>query len=367
MNKLIIMTVIGTRPEIIRLSEVIKKLDSIDSIDHILVHTGQNYDFELNEIFFEDLNLRKPDFYLNAALDSASKTIGQILINIDNLMRDIKPSWFLVLGDTNSALAAISAKKNRIPILHLEAGNRSFDENVPEEINRRLLDHISDFNMPYTEHSRRNLISEGIKTDRIFLSGSPLREVITKNYDRLTQSNVLERLNLDKEKYILMSFHRDENVENPNHLEQIVHTILNLRDSFDLPIVISTHPRTAKKSIIQELSNQRGIYLLKPFGYIDYLNLQVNSFIVLSDSGSISEESVIVGFDAINIRYSHERPETFETGIIPLAGLVAEDIIRAIRILKKKPNRIEKDYAYTIDNFSDRVVNVLISNLNCKS
>jgi len=366
MKKLKVMTVVGTRPEIIRLSELIKKLDRLDFIDHVLVHTGQNYDYELNQIFFEDLNLRKPNYFLNAAGENPSITIGNILIKIDPIIRSEQPNWFVVLGDTNSALSAISARKNKIPILHLEAGNRSFDEQVPEEINRRLLDHIADFNMPYSELSRQHLILEGVKPNKIFMSGSPLREVINSNKTNIDKSKILDELGLRPNEYLLMSFHRDENVENPNRLRMIFESISNLRIRFNIPIVISTHPRSAKKIKEFNIEDMDGVTFHKPFRFSDYVKLQLNAFVVISDSGSISEESNICRFPAINYRFSHERPEAFEEGVIPLSGLLSEDLIRCIEFVKNNDFQFTVVDDYYIENFSQRVVNVLVSNLHSK-
>lgn len=366
MKKLKVMTVVGTRPEIIRLSELIKKLDRLDFVDHILVHTGQNYDYELNQIFFEDLNLREPNYYLNAAGETSSITIGNILIKVDSIIRMEQPNWFVVLGDTNSALSAISARKNKVPILHLEAGNRSFDEQVPEEINRRLLDHIADINMPYSELSRKHLLLEGIKPHKVFLSGSPLREVITSNQLTIENSFILDELKLKSNRYILMSFHRDENVENPSRLKMILNSISEIKLKYNIPIVISTHPRSAKRIKELNIGDLKDVLFHKPFKFSDYMNLQLNAFVVISDSGSISEESSICGFPAVNFRFSHERPEAFEVGSIPLSGLFSEDLIRCIELIKDSHSQSAAVDDYSSTNFSQRVINVLVSNLLAK-
>ena len=361
MNKLKIMTVIGTRPEIIRLSEVIKKLDNMDSIDHILVHTGQNYDFELNQIFFEDLELRQPNYYLDAAGDSASSTIGNILIKLDPIIEKEKPDKFLVLGDTNSALSAIVAKKRGIAVYHCEAGNRSFDERVPEELNRKIVDHISDVNLAYSSISREYLISEGIAPNRIVLTGSPMPEVLSINSKKINDSKKMTDLGLKKNEFIIASLHREENVSDEISLKKLVNSLKSVIVEFGLPIVISLHPRTKKE--LQKYGIDLGdkITSLPPLSFSDYISLQKNAYVVLSDSGTISEESAVLNLKAINVRASQERPEAFNHAVVPLSGLNAHDIIRAIRFVVDRGNLHSIPFDYTTQDFSLRVISSLIS------
>ena len=363
MKKLKVMTVVGTRPEIIRLSELIKKLDRLDFIDHVLVHTGQNYDYELNQIFFEDLNLRKPNYYLNAAMDSPAATIGKTLIEIDKVLETEKPDKFLILGDTNSALSAIAAKKRRIPIYHMEAGNRCFDDRVPEETNRKLVDHISDYNLPYSYIAREYLIQEGIQKHRIIKTGSPMFEVLSANKASIEQSKILSTHHLEKNNYIVISSHREENVSNSSSIQSVFETINKLYANYKLPIIVSLHPRTKKELEQRNLIFDEGIVSLAPMAFSDYIHLQMNAKYVVSDSGTISEEAAILGIKAVNFRTSQERPEAFELGIVPLSGLRFEDVIRALTILDQRntPHQIPEDYS--VENFSERVINTIVSSI----
>ncbi len=338
MKKLKIMTIVGTRPEIIRLSRTMALLD--EHVNQTIVHTGQNYDYELNEVFWNDLELRKPDYFLEADRTSLGKAVGDIIAKSEEVLLKEKPDGLLVLGDTNSCLSAYIAKRLHIPIFHMEAGNRSFDFNVPEEVNRRIIDHIADFNLVYTEHARRHLLSEGLQHRRIYLTGSPMNEVLTYYKDKIDQSNILKKLNLEKGKYFLVSTHREENVDNKENLEKIL-TILNqLGETYDLPVIVSTHPRTRKR--IEALKQQRTtnteqqtpnklIQFMKPFGFLDYIALQKSAKCVLSDSGTISEESAMLRFPAISLRQSMERPEAQDAGTIILTGFEPEIVLSSIR------------------------------------
>ncbi|QZT37230.1 UDP-N-acetylglucosamine 2-epimerase (non-hydrolyzing) [Halosquirtibacter xylanolyticus] len=364
MKKLKVLTVVGTRPEIIRLSQVLLKLDQTPSIEHILVHTGQNYDYELNEVFFKDLGLRKPDHFLNAAGGNATTTAGQILINIDPVLEEVKPDAFLVLGDTNSCLCAISAKKRQIPIFHMEAGNRCFDQRVPEETNRKIVDHVSDINLTYSSIAREYLLREGIPADRVIKTGSPIYEVVHAYKEQIESSNILTRLDLNKEKYFLVSAHREENINSDNFLKLVL--ALNIvAETYGLPIIISTHPRTRNK--IQELGVEFNpmIQLMKPMGFHDYNHLQINAKAVLSDSGTISEESSIMNFPALNIREAHERPEAMEEASVMMVGVNPERILQGLAVLdtqKRDDERILRPvYDYSMPNVSDKVVRIILS------
>jgi UDP-N-acetyl-L-fucosamine synthase len=356
-----IMTVIGTRPEIIRLSEFIKRADKLNGVKHILVHTGQNYDYELNEIFFEDLGLRKPDYFLDAVGNSPTVTIGNILIKMDDLLTKVRPDIFYVLGDTNSALSAIAAKKHKIPVFHSEAGNRSFDNRVPEEFNRRLIDHIADINLPYSQIARQNLLSEGIHSSRIFVTGSPIKEVFQANIEKINTSKILSTLKIKPKKYIVISAHREENVSDDGELSKLFETLNKLAERYLFPIIVSTHPRlnnviSEKKFEVSEL-----VRFIKPLSFSDYIFLQQNSFCVLSDSGTISEETSIIGFHALNIRYSQERYESLEAGILPLVGLDSDTIIRSIDYVINRT--LEGNNVYQETDFSNRIINLLLSTL----
>ena len=363
----VICTVVGTRPEIIRLSAVLKKLDAFESIKHVLIHTGQNYDYELNQIFFEDLGLRAPDYYLDATEKSPLKTISSIIWKSEHVLTKIKPDAFLVLGDTNSALAAIVAKKHRIPVFHCEAGNRSFDERVPEELNRKLVDHMADVNLPYSKHARDYLLREGIAPSRIVVTGSPMKEVLELQAAKVSKSNILSTLKITKNNYFLVSSHREENVSNPVELQKLVATLNGLATKYKLPVIVSTHPRTKKELEKLNLKLDGNVQLIKPFGYSDYLRLQQDAKCVLSDSGTISEESAILGFPAVNIRYSQERPEAFEKGVLPLVGLDFELVKLGIDWVLSRTVKPEIPEDYKSSDFSDRVINTLLSHIQNKA
>ncbi|GAA4986988.1 non-hydrolyzing UDP-N-acetylglucosamine 2-epimerase [Actinopolymorpha pittospori] len=324
-----VMTIVGTRPEIIRLSRVIARLDQ--SVDHVLVHTGQNYDYNLNQVFFEDLGLRRPDHYLDVDTSSLGRVLGETLIRTEDVLRAEEPDAVVVLGDTNSCIAAVMAKRMRIPVYHLEAGNRCFDENVPEETNRRLVDHVADFNLVYTEHARRNLLAEGLHPRRILLTGSPMREVLDHYRPRIEASDVLERLGLERGRYFLASAHREENVDDPARLRLLVECVVAVRQRWQLPVLVSTHPRTRKRlASLTTTQPTEGIDFHEPFGFLDYVNLQLNAACVLSDSGTISEESAILGFPAVTLRESIERPEALDAGAIIMTGLHPDDVEDAV-------------------------------------
>jgi UDP-N-acetylglucosamine 2-epimerase (non-hydrolysing) len=364
MKKLKVLTVVGTRPEIIRLSEVIKKLDETASVEHILVHTGQNYDYELNEIFFSDLGLRKPDYFLNAAGNNATTTIGQIIINIDPVLEKEQPDAFLVLGDTNSCLCAIPAKKRHIPIFHMEAGNRCFDQRVPEETNRRIVDHISDINLTYSDIAREYLLREGLPADRIIKTGSPMFEVLSCNMKQIDASMVLEKLSLEKEKYFVISAHREENI-NSGNFDKLVTALNLIAVKYQFPIIVSTHPRTRNKIYEKGIQFHPLIQLMKPLGFHDYNHLQKNAFVVLSDSGTISEESSIMNFPALNIRDAHERPEAMEEASVMMVGLNTERILQGLIILEKQKRKNERSLLqvsdYSMPNVSEKVVRIIVS------
>lgn len=326
MKKLRVMTVVGTRPEIIRLACVLKKLDQSNAIDHILVHTGQNYDYELNEVFFEDLELRKPDYFLNAAGKNATETAGLILINIDSVLEEVKPDAFLVLGDTNSCLCAIAAKKRRIPIFHMEAGNRCFDQRVPEETNRKIVDHTADINLTYSDIAREYLLAEGLRPDRIIKTGSPMFEVLNDYMPKVEKSQILEKLDLKKNNYFVVSAHREENIASEEKFFNLVEILNSIAEKYNMPIVVSTHPRTRKMIEKHGIEFHQNVKLMKPMGLSDYLALQINSYAVLSDSGTISEESSILNFKALNIREAHERPEAMEEASVMMVGLNPERV-----------------------------------------
>jgi len=363
-KKLKVLTVVGTRPEIIRLSRVILKLDATESIEHILVHTGQNYDYELNEVFFKDLGLRKPDYFLNAAGGNATTTAGQILINIDPVLESVNPDAFLVLGDTNSCLCAIAAKKRKIPIFHMEAGNRCFDQRVPEETNRKIVDHISDINMTYSDIAREYLLREGLPADRIIKTGSPIYEVVTAYSKQIDDSKVLATLGLQKENYFVVSAHREENI-NSNNFIKLVESLNIIAETYGLPIIVSTHPRTRNKINETGVKFNSLIQLMKPLGFHDYNHLQKNAKVVLSDSGTISEESSIMNFPALNIREAHERPEAMEEASVMMVGLNPERIMQALEILntqKRGDQRTLRPVAdYSMPNVSDKVVRIILS------
>ena len=364
MKKLKVLTVVGTRPEIIRLSQVLLKLDGSESIEHTLVHTGQNYDYELNEVFFKDLGLRKPDYFLNAAGTNATKTSGQILINIDPVLENINPDAFLVLGDTNSCLCAIAAKKRKIPIFHMEAGNRCYDQRVPEETNRKIVDHISDVNLTYSDIAREYLLKEGLPADRIIKTGSPIFEVIEKYKHKIENSNILEKLKLKKEGYFLISAHREENINSSNFIN-LVESLNIIAETYKLPIIISTHPRTRNKINESGVKFNSLVQLMKPMGFHDYNHLQKYSKAVLSDSGTISEESSIMNFPALNIREAHERPEAMEEASVMMVGLNPDRILQGLKIILNQKRGIERTVFQVADyskpNVSDKTLRIIVS------
>ncbi len=364
MKKLKVMTVVGTRPEIIRLSRVMAKLDESAAIEHIVVHTGQNYDYELNQIFFDDLGIRKPNHFLNASGINATETIGQILIKIDALLETEKPDAFLVLGDTNSCLCTIPAKKRHIPIFHMEAGNRCFDQRVPEETNRKIVDHIADINLTYSDIAREYLLREGLPADRIVKTGSPMYEVIHYYLPQIKASGILTQLELEAGKYFVVSAHREENINNEKQFSLLVATLNLIAETYGLPIIFSTHPRTRKMIEQRQTQLHTGIRLLKPLGFNDYNALQMHSFAVLSDSGTISEESSILRFPALNIREAHERPEAMEEAVVMMTGLRPERILQALAQLeqeKKSGNSFRPVSDYSMPNVSDKMVRIIIS------
>ena len=365
MNKLKVMTVVGTRPEIIRLARVMNALDNSKAIEHIIVHTGQNYDYELNQIFFDDLQIRKPDYFLNAAGATATETIGKILINIDPLLEEIKPDAFLVLGDTNSCLCAIPAKKRHIPIFHMEAGNRCFDQRVPEETNRKIVDHISDINLTYSDIAREYLLREGLSADRIIKTGSPMFEVLNHYLGSIKNSDIITRLNLEQYKYFVVSAHREENINNETNFTDLFTSLNLVAKKYNLPIIVSTHPRTRKKIDENGIQLHKNIQLLKPLGFHDYNALQMNANAVLSDSGTISEESSILNFPALNIRQAHERPEAMEEASVMMVGLNPERILQGLIELESQKRDKERTLRtvsdYSMPNVSDKVVRIIIS------
>ena len=362
-KKLKVMTVVGTRPEIIKLSQVMKELDKF--LEHVIVHTGQNYDYELNELFFEQLGIRKPDFFLEAIKGSASETIGDIIGKIDKVFADIKPDALLIYGDTNSCLCVIPAKKRKIPIFHMEAGNRSFDQRVPEEINRKIVDHLSDINMPLTEQARDYLVAEGLKPQTVIKTGSPMLEVLNENMKSIIESDILEREGLTKGKYFLMSIHREENVDSPKNFENLLNSIDAITEKYKFPIIISTHPRTKKK--LEEIGYEENNHYLrfsKPYGFHEYNQLQINAYCVISDSGTITEESSILKIPALTIRQAHERPEGMDEGALIMTGLSKDRILESIEVVVNQhkndgPMRIVSDYS--IDNVSKKVLRIILS------
>ena len=365
MKRLKVMTVVGTRPEIIRLSRVIDALDTSEAIEHIIVHTGQNYDYELNQIFFEDLGLRKPDYFLEAAGKTATETVGNILIKIDPLLEEIKPEAFLVLGDTNSCLCAIPAKKRHIPIFHMEAGNRCFDQRVPEETNRKIVDHISDINLTYSSIAREYLLREGLSADRIIKTGSPMFEVLNHYKGAIESSDILKRLTLEKGQYFVVSAHREENINSAKNFGNLMDSLNTIAEKYQFPIIVSTHPRTRNMIESKAIEMRPEIQFLKPMGFNDYNALQINSFAVLSDSGTISEESSILNFPALNIREAHERPEAMEETSVMMVGLNPERIMQGLKIIsqqKRGSDRMLRLVAdYSMPNVSDKVLRIIVS------
>jgi UDP-N-acetyl-L-fucosamine synthase len=364
-DKLKVMTVVGTRPEIIRLSRVMAALDQSEAIEHILVHTGQNYDYELNQIFFEDLGIRKPDFFLDAAGVTATETVGQILIKIDPLLVSERPDAFLVLGDTNSCLCAIPAKKRHIPIFHMEAGNRCFDQRVPEETNRKIVDHVADINLTYSSIAREYLLREGLPADRIIKTGSPMFEVLHYYLPEIQKSKILEKLNLDLYQYFVVSAHREENISNENNFQGLMDSLNLIASKYNYPIIVSTHPRTKKMIDTKQIQMHPKIQFLKPMGFNDYNALQMKSFAVLSDSGTISEESSTLNFHALNIREAHERPEAMEEASVMMVGLNRERIMQGLVQLQSQKRGNERNFRpvsdYSMPNVSEKMVRIILS------
>ena len=389
MKKLNVMTVVGTRPEIIRLACVLQKLDRSEAIEHTLVHTGQNYDYELNEVFFEDLDLRKPDFFLNSAGATATMTTGQILINIEPVLENIRPDAFLVLGDTNSCLCAIAAKKRHIPIFHMEAGNRCFDQRTPEETNRKIVDHISDINLTYSDIARGYLLAEGLPPERVIKTGSPLYEVLNQYLPKALKSSVLSDLSLEKDKYFVVSAHREENIDSDKRFFNLIEILNGIAEKYNYPVIVTTHPRTRKKIETMKVKHDRKMQLLKPeevngkvrlskplrlngkvqlikpLGLSDYLALQINAFAVLSDSGTISEESSILNFRALNIREAHERLEAMEEASVMMVGLNPERVMQGLTHLQYQQTGEKRNFRqvadYSIPNVSDKIVRIILS------
>jgi UDP-N-acetylglucosamine 2-epimerase len=360
-----VVTIVGTRPEIIRLSRVMARLD--ETVDHVLLHTGQNYDYELNGIFFDELGVRKPDYFLDVSTTSLGRLLGEILIKTEEVLLKERPDAVLILGDTNSSIACIIAKRMRIPVYHMEAGNRCFDENVPEETNRRLVDHVADFNLVYTEHARRNLLAEGLHPRRILLTGSPMREVLDAYMPQIQASDILDRLSLAEGGYFLVSAHREENVDSPARLQMLLECLVAVRETWRLPIYVSTHPRTRKRlEALPDWAEPEGIVFHEPFGFHDFNRLQLSAACVLSDSGTIAEESTILGFAAITLRDSIERPEALDTSGIIMTGLDALDVVAAVTVaMASKPAEHGVSAVtpndYLIDNTSSRAVNFILS------
>ena len=359
-----VMTIVGTRPEIIKLSRVIAELDR--HTNHVLVHTGQNYDYELNQVFFEELAIRKPDYFLDAAGGTPAQTIGAVIAKSDAVMAREAPGALLILGDTNSCLAVIAAKRRRIPVFHMEAGNRSFDERVPEEINRRIIDHISDINLPYTEHARRYLLAEGIRPETVIKTGSPMREVLEYYESGISTSTVLKRLKLVPRDYFIVSAHREENIDNPANLSSLLASLEALTKRFRKRVIVSTHPRTRKKLAANRKSKlPTGVEFLKPLGFFDYVNLQTNAYCVLSDSGTLTEESAILGFPAVMIRQAHERPEGMDQGTLIMSGLTPAQVMEAVKVsvaqYADNPRPFSPPPDYEAGNVSQKVLRIILS------
>ncbi|MBG6039399.1 UDP-N-acetylglucosamine 2-epimerase (non-hydrolyzing) [Proteus cibarius] len=363
MKKLKVVSVVGTRPEIIRLSRVLIKLDQF--CEHIIVHTGQNYDYELNEVFFTDLGVRKPDYFLNAAGANAAETIGNVIIKVDQVLQKVSPEAVLILGDTNSCISAIPAKRRKIPIFHMEAGNRCFDQRVPEETNRRIVDHTADINLTYSDIARQYLLSEGIPADRVIKTGSPMFEVLSHYMEQIDSSQVLSRLGLKSGGFFVVSAHREENVDSPKHLMKLVNMLNTVAEKYNLPVIVSTHPRTRKRIDDHGITFHSNIQLSKPLGFHDYNHLQKHAKAVLSDSGTITEESSIMNFPALNIREAHERPEGFEEASVMMVGLECDRVLQALNILSSQPKgneRLLRQVAdYSMPNVSDKVVRIIHS------
>jgi UDP-N-acetyl-L-fucosamine synthase len=362
MKKLKVMTVVGTRPEIIRLSAVINKLDSAEAVEHILVHTGQNYDYELNEVFFKDFNLKKPDYFLNAATGTAVETIGNILVKIDPILGEVKPDAFLVLGDTNSCLCTIAAKRRHIPIFHMEAGNRCFDQRVPEETNRKIVDHTSDINLTYSDIAREYLLREGLPADRVIKTGSPMFEVLNSRKVDIENSDMLERLGLEEEKYFVVSAHREENINSEKNFIDLVESLNTIAQKYQMPLIVSAHPRTRKMIEAKSIDFNSLVRTMKPLGFNEYVKLQKYAKAVLSDSGTISEESSILGFRALNIRQAHERPEAMEEASVMMVGLKKERILQGLEVLETQDNdKLRLVVDYSMPNVSEKVLRIILS------
>jgi UDP-N-acetylglucosamine 2-epimerase (non-hydrolysing) len=363
MKKMRVITVVGTRPEIIRLSRTISNLD--DFCEHILVHTGQNYDYELNEIFFKDLGVRKPDYFLNVAGKNGAETIGKVIIEVDSILDQVKPEAMLILGDTNSCLAVIPAKRRKIPIFHMEAGNRCFDERVPEEINRKIIDHTADINLTYSTIAREYLLREGLQPDMVIKTGSPMNEVLFHHIDGIEKSNILKKLNLIEGEYFVVSAHREENIDSEINFAKLVDVLNNIAKKYNFPVIVSTHPRTQSRINESKVEFHKQVQLLKPLGFIDYNKLQLSSKVVLSDSGTVSEESSILNFPALNIREAHERPEAMEEASVMMVGLELERIFQAITLLDKQPKgnkRLLRQVSdYSMSNVSSKVIRIIYS------
>lgn len=365
MLKLKVMTVLGTRPEIIRLSRVMAMLDRY--VDHVIVHTGQNWDYDLNEVFFTDLQVRKPDYFLGVDVSSLGAVLGGILIETEKVISAEKPDAVLILGDTNSAIAAIIARRMKVPVYHMEAGNRSFDRNVPEETNRRLVDHVSDFNLVYTEHARRHLLSEGIHHRRIYVTGSPMNEVLNHYRSAIEKSDVLQRLNLTENSYFVASLHREENVDIPARLQQLIDSLNSIAEIYDCPVIVSTHPRTRKRlDQLEEISLDDRVQYMKPFGFHDYNFLQMNAKCVISDSGTIAEESSMLGFPGVTPRDAIERPEAIDTGAVIFTGLNRENLVSGVQLAidmfsesQTRGARVNIPQDYTVENTAERVVKLI--------
>lgn len=362
MKKLKVMTVVGTRPEIIRLSAVMNRLEESEAIEHIVVHTGQNYDYELNEVFFQDFHLKKPDYFLNAATGTAVETIGNILVKIDPILAEVEPDALLVLGDTNSCLCAIAAKRRHIPIFHMEAGNRCFDQRVPEETNRKIVDHTADINLTYSDIAREYLLREGLPADRVIKTGSPMFEVLASRKEDIERSDVLARLGLKENNYFLISAHREENINSDKNFMGLVNSLNTIAETYDMPVIVSTHPRTRNKIEEKSITFHPQVQLMKPLGFNDYNHLQIHSKAVLSDSGTISEESSILGFKALNIREAHERPEAMEEASVMMVGLNEERIMQGLAVLETQEKETLRHVSdYCMPNVSEKIVRVILS------
>lgn len=359
------MTIVGTRPEIIKLSRVMAELEK--HVNHVLVHTGQNYDFELNEIFFNDLGVKKPDYFLNAVGETTAETIGNVIAQSDKIMEDVKPDAVLLYGDTNSCLSVISAKRRQIPIFHMEAGNRCFDQRVPEELNRKIVDHLSDINMPLTEHARNYLIAEGLRPETVIKTGSCMQEILKYYQNEISASNVHKRLEIESGQYFVVSIHREENVDYPENLKHLVNSLNQIAETYNYPVIVSTHPRTRKRldDIMGEVELNPLVRYMKPMGFFDYISLQEKALCVVSDSGTISEESSVLNFPAIMIRQAHERPEGMDEGTVVMSGIKSNRVLEAVKMVvsqyQENPNGIRKIKDYDVDNVSRKVTRIILS------